>query len=245
MNDLAPEHPDASTGTPRISIVHIMLWTAISAIYVSLLRWIYAQQEWPEDIIAMQRASGIVNAIIVGAAITGTIVLIQARVIWRRTQLLSHPGHWLLVIQSFFAMLSLGVYSLFTLLLKQITSSPYQNLFVMMYGLSFLAMTVAYLLAAWRTQASRWKAVFLGICLVGALQSVTYLVWIPLSSHFVTYLRWAGFIRLAVVVWMVAIAIWEITQSQRRDWLHWLGVVTYLASVFVTFLQSLWQMLFR
>ena len=244
MNEPTFDDPEPVSPVPRLGIVHIMLWTALSATQVTVLRWIYSLQDWPEDVAVMQRASGVVNAIIVGAQLTGAIVLVHARLRGRTTRLLTQPGHWLLMIQGTFALLSICMYTLITVLLVGMNESPVSNIFMVFYGMLFLGTTLAYVIAACFTRQWRWKAAFLAIAVLAALQGATYLIAMAFSMYlYASSTMMAAYGRIAVSIWIIGLAGWDIARSERRDWLHWAGIAAYLAGIYATVFQILLQWL--
>ena len=79
MMGSAGKTPFASIRTPRLSVLHLMLWTLCSAVYLTLIRAVYLLQEMPDDYAAIQQSSSVFYGMIGGAVLTGAVVLGHAR----------------------------------------------------------------------------------------------------------------------------------------------------------------------
>jgi hypothetical protein len=217
----------AAAAAPRLSVMHLMLWTLCSAVYFALLRAIYAIQGDASlsSVETIQQTSGLMASIIAGAAITGTIALVSARV--RGTPpLLRHPGHWLLLTSAITGVVTIP---LVFLLLR--TNDANYNL---AFGVVLLFPSIAFAFAARSSPARHWRALFFAMALVALPQSMFYFgIW--LSSGNVGY---AMAVLLAIANWgnlmlataMVFVSIVELKTGPPRDWLHWTGVTAQLAS---------------
>ena len=49
---------------------------------------------------------------------------------------------------------------------------------------------------------------------------------------------------LFVLVWLLVLALSDLRRARRRDWLHWVGVGSYLLSVCTSMLWTLWMRFF-
>ena len=95
------ESPFAPVQTPRLSILHLMLWTLCSALCLALMRAIYAlQSAGPRSFVAIQDASSVMQGMIAGAVLAGSLVLLRTR-FRSGPPMLRQPGHWLLFVSAF------------------------------------------------------------------------------------------------------------------------------------------------
>jgi len=232
------ELPFASVETPRLRILHLMLWTLCSAVYLTLIRAIYALQgDMPNRYVAIQHASSVVRGIITGAVLTGAIVLVSTRV---RTgpPMLRQPGHWLLFISAILNLIQLPLLILVLLLQDFASSGTFHYL---IYGVVFLFPPIAYSVAARHSRARRWKILFVALAAV-SLTYFLYFLSVALSidgrfgygvSIFASIPTW-GSLLLAAAVLVVSLADWM--AGRRYDWLHWTGVTTHVMAASLTML---------
>jgi len=111
-------------------------------------------------------------------------------------------------------------------------SGPSNSPFLII-GLTQLIPLVAWAMAARRSEMLRWKLFFLGITASSALRILFY-VQIGLS---ISYVLWYALLssvgscgQLLLSGWVVVVSVLDLVHHQRRDWLHWTGVATYVAS---------------
>jgi len=231
------ESPFAAVQTPRLSILHLMLWTLCSAIYLTLIRAIYALQgDMPSGYAAIRDASSVIQGIITGAVFGGTIVLVSTRV-RSGPPMLRHPGHWFLFISAILDLIYLP-FAISLLLLKD--SGLIGTSYFVIYGVIFLFPPIAYVFAAHHNRARRWKVLFVGLAVVALAQCLDF-VGIGLSAvrpgswfGILSEIRSWGTLLLAGAV--LAVSVVDLVAGQRRDWLHWTGVTTHVTASSVTVL---------
>ncbi len=107
------------------------------------------------------------------------------------------------------------------------------------YGAIELGLAIGYVFALWSGWQLRWKLCFGVLAGLNALLGIYYLsgsffLRAPFSRGPLDYLIcWmlpiasGGFI--IVGIWIVIVSIVDVRGGKRLDWLHWLGVVGYLA----------------
>lgn len=221
----------AEVPTPSLCISHLMLWTLCSAIYLALVRAIYSAQGDIGMYGAVQEASGLIHSMIAGAVLTGAIILVTMRV-RGGPPMLRHPGHWLLFIAAIMSLLTLALF--FLLLFVGELENGGGNSFLLVFGVLFLFPTIAFAFAARRTRSRWWSILFIALLLLSLSRSLFYLGigvsfavgfdWISILSIITT---WGG---LALAAPLLALSILDFKIGPQRDWLHWNGVATQLAS---------------
>jgi hypothetical protein len=214
--------PFAPARTPRLSILHFMLWTFCSAAVLTLFRTIESLQgDLPEGYASVQRVSSVLSGVISGAVLAGAIVLVHTRV--RGTPpMLRHPGHWLLLVTAIVTLTQLAAYVLILLLF-----GIGDMFFLLIYGATSLFAVIAYVLAVLRNVAVRWKVCFGAIAAIDALQGIFYVgIWAfgPQLAILTAVARWG---HPFLAGWVAVVSLVDLVVGQRRDWLHWTGVTTY------------------
>ncbi len=211
---------------PRLSILHLMLWTLCSAVYLTVMRAIHSLQEVPGEYAVIQNTSSVVGGVVAGAVLMGAIVLGYSR--YRiGAPLVRHPGHWLLLISASMTLASLTVSLLF--FSSGLTS---RTTFFLVYGAIHMAEAIAYVFALRHSRPIGWRSLFGALVLLSVLQTLTYL-----ANGFDLYLfPWWGVLnsiptwgQFLVCGWVVIVSTSDLMAGQRRDWLHWTGVTTYVA----------------
>jgi hypothetical protein len=230
------EDTSASTGetavrarhTPRLSILHLMLWMLCSAVYLTLIRAVLFLQEPPDNFAAIQRTTSVFQGVITGGVLTGAMVLGHARYRFG-PPLLWHPGHWLLLVD---AALTVVWWPLFFI------SAALERLFfedgalLLFSGAVYLAQAIAYFIAIGHNKPFRWRILFGAMALLWLLRG---LVFVGFSSGHQPLVDWSMRLwaiptwgHFFVAAWTVFVSAWDLMAGQRRDWLHWTGVATYL-----------------
>jgi len=103
-----------------------------------------------------------------------------------------------------------------------------------------LTVAIAYVFAATTSEQLRWKMVFGAIAIFGVLKSLNYVGVYFQSREYTSWLsslrNYAGVLMCGCVVF---VSIADATAGVRRDWLHWIGVATFLASTCVFLLLKI------
>jgi hypothetical protein len=221
----------AAAAAPRLSVLHLMLWTLCSAVHFSLLRAIYAMQGdvGVGSVETIQQTSGLMHSVIAGAVIAGAIALVSARV-RGVSPLLRQPGHWLLFVAAIMALISLPL----VYLMLRTSGAVYSAKFFLAFGVVFLFPPIAFAFAANSSRTRHWRALFFAMLLVAMSQSSLYFgfwlssgksgFWMAVVSAIPTW----GNLMLATAMMFVSIV--ELKTGPPRDWLHWTGVTAQLAS---------------
>ena len=237
---LQGDTPFAPAQTPRLSILHLMLWTLCSAVHLTLYRAINdLQRNRPADPSGILDASKVISAIVFGAVLTGSIVLVHTRV-RSGPPMLRQPGHWLLFIRAVQSLL-------YTLLMVGMLFLQWEAIWPswgMLLSATFMtASTVGYGLAVWHQRNLRWRLLFLLLAVLSMAHAVPFLALAVgqasgsfggMSSWALSLLsmrRWAG---MSLVGAIVAVSIGELFVGLRRDWLHWTGIATAVAGTLVS-----------
>ena len=164
--------PFAPERTPRLNILHLMLWTLYSAVYLPLNRVILTlQNDLPEEHLDIQRTSSVCQGVISGAALARVIVLVHTHV-RGVTPMLRQPGRWLLFVYAALTLVVVPLLLVFQVLEMVIFFRPSS---LMIHSLAFLFLGIAYVLAVRRSAGFRWKAFFIALAVFAILRSLYYL----------------------------------------------------------------------
>lgn len=225
------ESPFAVERTPRLSILHLMLWTLCSAVYLTLIRAIYSLQgDMPSGYATIQDASSVLQGIITGAVFAGAIVLVSTRA-RIGPPMLRHPGHWFLVISALVHLIYVPVLFVSMLLMGRFGMG---RSLLWIYGLVFVIPLIAYSVAARRDRTYRWKVLFVALAVMALAQCIHLgaigFVAGRIGSWFVVLSAISSWGSLLLAGAVVAVSIVDLVAGLRRDWLHWTGVVTHVAA---------------
>lgn len=230
-----PDLPDAnvsdrvgaSRGFPRLRIAHLLLWTFCTAVFLTLERYWLSTGYMPEEYQPVRAVTGLIEAIVNGAALSGTIVLLTARVSdgppWLRA-----PGHWLMLARAFGACF-IWLPSTILSLIGDVDSD-----IVQFFDCGVLVISIGvFLLAFKQQQERRWKIFFAALFALTAVKLIANGILLVDVFHFEVFERLHLAYSLGDVVlcpWILAVALIDVKRGVRRDWLHWVGVATFALS---------------
>lgn len=232
----AVESPPPPDNSPPLSIMHLLIWTALSAAmmgYSNLVTSLQGQQprgfsEWLDSpaLLTIRTAGAVGNATTLG----GLLLLISRR--RRGIRFPVQPGEWILVMRGISSVIELG-----SGLLATIGAQYESRGFWIAYGIIVvLAQLVVYLVPAILCKDNRsWRRFFWtasAISLLAVLSAFSSAVLPRMFFHSNTFMR-IYWLLLAVGALMFLIAVGgDLRRSTKRGWVHWVGVVT-LAILFL------------
>ena len=114
--------------------------------------------------------------------------------------------------------------------------------YVMFYWVIFLVPPIAYAFAIRRNHARRWRVIFCALVVVGMAECLSYIDGVPssllgLGTGGATEFLTSGRILVSAAVLIVSIV--DLVAGERRDWLHWTGITTYVAGASVTLMWTI------
>ncbi|MBN1910484.1 MAG: hypothetical protein JW818_12140 [Pirellulales bacterium] len=205
---------------PRLSILHLLLWTAVTAVLLGGMIAV-GQATVPPITFGFHEVLVAING---AACLTGTGIILVTKC---RSSGRFHFGHFFLILQGLFW---LGIaWSIYApeVAVEHHPQDQYSK-FPWTYGVTFLIlMTGLLVLMIFLAQYPR-----IGWPLIGLLFLATCIVCIAkaYSSPF-NPVSWVPMVAVLLILTMeLGVAIWLIRASQklRADWLHWLGLATFL-----------------
>jgi hypothetical protein len=223
-----------------------MLWTLCSAACLSLLRNYYSNDSLPPQYATFLRATSVVYGVISGAILAGMLVVVYTRYRFG-PPCIQHPGHWLLLISGIVTLVYLPLYFLAE---STVRAERPIFAFVLFRIVPYLAVTCGYFWAARATRLNRWRNLFWAMTLIRLLTCLSELGGFIQVAYFS---RWAMWTLVAIPLggdlvlggWLFVVAVLDRKAGQRRDWLHWTGVATFLATVIVRAVLTIGRGLIR
>ena len=229
---------------PPIGIVHILVWTACTAVLMAVYRWFNFAGEMPGVHAIFYTVTQVPYSIIYGASLGGLILFVYRR-LFGGAPFPIQPGHWLLLFAGIICLGSMSMAALFKvasewtdIIGRGNTLMGVRMLVIQCTQAAFLAWTV------WQFRGELyWRLHFwarLAVCIVGAM------IWLPFLAYQDLYGVFAltrGLDSCSIFVWgvwLVAAAVADLAKAKRRDWLHWLGVAVSLGAVTMYLISRLW-----
>lgn len=206
---------------PRLSILHLLVWTACVAFYLGMARFIYVDlgalgEQWS----GLWGLSGIGQ----GTALAGLLLWAARR--WRRIPFPVHPGEYLVVafgVATLLHLVQLGCFPWMQLANAEGDARPVFYVTSALSVITYLVMGVIYVIAIVRIKVRRWR-VYFALAIVVAVN--TWLATIagsrlfgPVGVFMIQALRVTDVIVLLIVAGM------DLRRRVRYPWTHWLGVV--------------------
>ncbi len=220
----ATQPETALSQVPRLRISHLLLWTFCSAAYLTMQRYWMSNVELSEQYDSARAITGLIEGIVNGSTLTGTIILFLA-CLKDGPPLFKSPGHWLIVahaVNSFFLWFPSWIIGM----LGEVSSDVIQSIFC-----CILSVTVAiYLLATRQYTHFRWRLFFAAIATLTLVKLIANAMLLTNLSDFEVF-EWMhlayslGDIVLCLLLLVVATI--DKRSHVHRDWLHWLGVVAF------------------
>jgi hypothetical protein len=220
----------AAAALPRLSIVHLLMWMAATAVAFLPLSWwnpVAAQGNTPRSTTASLSLS------IQGLAAGTYLFVLAATLFWRargyRARL--EPGHWL-------ALKGTAGWVQNIALIAILYGSDRTNfdLFRILEPLRWLAGLVFFVLFVWLAirspEPARWRGTFATFALapvIGYIVGVALLFTVS-RTPMMGMAGYAGAYAVQALVLLNAV-IGDRTHGTPRHWTHWLAVVVYLISL--------------
>jgi hypothetical protein len=232
-SDASNESPFSIVQTPRLSIFHLMLWTFCTAVYLSLFRAVSEHSNAMAFAYEnLQYATIVLQGAITGAIFAGSITLIITRV-RSGPPMLRQPGHWVLFVTGCVYVVYVPVLAVMLLDINLVSNNVVT---LVVFALIMCVPPIAYAFAVRDQRILRWKALFVALVVVTTAQFLP-LVVLGLLGVGIMGASWisaitaiAPFGSLLIAAAMLVIAVVELFSGNRRDWLHWTGVLAYVAS---------------
>lgn len=208
---------DTPPAKPRLSVVHLLVWTATSAMMMAVLRVPNSRAQDFQFIDAYTIGFSIYGGIVVG----GVLMWIARRC--RQMRFPTEPGEWLLVAQgSVVSLFSIG-----TVLDRLIVDDDwaYIPMWVLIFATGLLPIIFC-------RQGRVWFVFFLLLFLIYALPLIVVLGKPGLEA--IEYFVWAQMLMIGASPLFIATGLaTDWWYGVRRGWVHWIGVAT--AIFFVLF----------
>ena len=241
--DNGTDRPDADTQPwwpvrpqpepPRLSILHLMVWTACAAVYFSFFRICQNALEplGGTSGLASQKVPWLVFGVGRATALAGLVLLVARRL--RGVPFLKHPGEKLWALAGLSAVFALVRQALLIVVLSRVSEFPgsaYALAISLTSALTTLVMLALYVWAAVASKGWHWRVYFIAAvllpvaaALLGALLAVRIrqpeAVFVPAGAAYIVN---AGILLRAGIV--------DHRRRIRYPWSHWVGVALELWS---------------
>lgn len=215
---------------PRLSIMHLLVWTACVAVYFSFMRTV--SESGRAQFFSGPGVFPVLYGLGMGTALAGLVLLVSRR--WRGFPLAKYPGEYLLLLSGVHLVFSVVMPVMEVLIIPVVTALWPFTQYVSLAG--YLALLLArapiLLLAAIRVKARRWRVFFVIAVIALAMQLFEFAFHL-LGSLFglrgVAYLpRLVGNILrhapLVATVALMVIVLMDLYERKHYPWQHWLGV---------------------
>ena len=224
----SPPAETSARRVPRLRIVHFLMWTLVTALYLTANESIRSLDKDSSKYDQIVDVTGAIGGIAIGAVSVAAAVLLQAR-LRQGPPLCSQPGHWLSLIISLSALCWLPL-----LAVCELMKNYGIALFFVFSGVVSLAQAAAYLSATICQQSRRWIWFFFlaaGARMCQAAEQLTMwtgefrigFIWLLLSLP--------QLLEITLCPWLFTALYLDRRAGLARDWVHWCGVVAYLVLV--------------
>jgi len=216
---------------PRLGIRHVMLWTLFTAGYLALFHRLGDTSAISVGWRIWIGAQLVFDAVLAGASLTAFVLLAYVRV-RSSAQLRTEPGHWLLIANAATLLLSkpmdFAVVSTFDRDVKiGVELFHWSWAYI---GLVQMVRLTVFLLAARAGGTRCWRWTF-GALAVFAVVECAYdfamfsrgRIGIGIVNALYECVSYGNAVMAFAIA---AVAVLDILHRERRDWLHWTGVVT-------------------
>jgi hypothetical protein len=243
----APVEPYVHSPQPPLSIAHLLVWTAGSAVILGVAQTYARWADFPEWFRIPYQVQEVLYSPLAGAAIC-SLYLAAYRLLTHGPAFPVQPGHWLLLVyglRTAFSWCGAGAVLVLDHFMIRVLG-PYQG---MLSVVAFCgAGAVGYGIACWRLRdRPSWRIYLLVLALLDLLVAGAWLIMLvgPLFGRdsfqqglvsLAQAVQVVGGVLLGLVLFVLAVI--ELARGIRRDWLHWLGVVlSLLVSLFNVAMQ--------
>ena len=225
---------------PRLGIIHLLAWTAASAVLMKIITWAGWLDSMPDNFPGWMRvfftAISSIHMAVIAAGVVGTCVIVRSR--YRGHDGRLQAGHWMVINMAGTSILSLVLWLPLVMLMDWLMSlSAATHSFAINYAIYLVEAVPQFLLAVlWLVAAIRmreaivWKATFGFLALRSAAAGCVNL----LSAFFPTFLPFffpslRSFSQLPIgasltLLVLSAVVLADFNRHTKRDWLHGLGV---------------------
>jgi|GEM_PF-5741046 len=228
--ELVPANPNDQG--ERISILYLMVWTACTAVILSLYRQSMTLVNDTEDTTWLQAMTGLVGAPIQGACVASLLL-----VLWRRFKggrpFPKQPGHWLLVIPGITSLVGWSLW----LVVQQFIEEDYYTyilfqrlpLLVLFSVLAVYAITKLRAEPRWRVMFIVWLAVNFVVmffsCCLGGLENGTGII--------------ESIVNMAIMLGFLIPTLLDVRDRTPRDHLHYAGIAARIGNAGMMVIQLL------
>jgi len=241
---------------PRLGISHLLIWTAVVAVYLKLFVAVEAfhgetatQLQLPQAVSILLHMSMFVYSVTHAAAIVGVFILLRAKIRGCPGRL--QPGHWFVLAGGVASLAILSSHLLLLAFMAKDDSSSVQSIVswtTSVFGVQMILQMGIYLCATWASKGSkRWQVPFALLATASLLHAfmifgirkllmpLLWWIYVSLGSFNVVdavFVVRRVFSVAAIVILLVAVVL-DLINRERRDWLHWVGIAVIFMTTLV------------
>jgi hypothetical protein len=233
---------------PRLGIIHLLAWTAITAVFFKVDAALHLLEKGPNPVStssALDRVVGFVDSTLMAAGIVGLAVLFRVRLRCRPVRFA--PGHWILIgtLMPYVSMYAVHVaHYVFTSLRH--ASADFQNKSWPALLFAFMAESAALGFLVFQTAARQirdqriWNRTIRLLLIVSGGEAILYAGVLCYQFDSLSHaVRWiVGVAHLLTALALAVVAADDVSRV-RRDWLHFLGVGLYIGFSLISLSQNL------
>lgn len=237
---------DPGVEQPRISIVHLMTWTAGCAILLTAYQALYQPSGVDEKLAIALRINTAMVSILYGTGVAGLILWVKRRV-GGGPAFPTQPGHWLLLTLGMYAVVQWIAWAGFLSfqaicrLLEWYGAMSISWYYVAQLPVHLVQLIVAVAALIGCRARWHWKAVFAAMMGAAATTILGHVIAtanqgrIGVLIQVETVLNAIGPIALFALV-ATALSV-DLIRGTSRDWLHWAGVLVNLLGFLAMWVQ--------
>jgi hypothetical protein len=213
---------------PPLSIAHLLVWTAGTAVILAVGRVYFTFTELPESFRTYFNVQQLVYSPLAGAAVSSLILLVYRR-LTSGPPFPAQPGHWLLLVHGLQTAVGWIAHLVLVTLRRSYLDMPGVLVLVAVCGVGAVASGVA----CWRLRdRGAWRlyllvSALLDLLVAGGWLFAFYAPYIGTGyMPFAPALQILGGLLLGLA--LLGLVVVELVRGVRRDWLHWVGVALSL-----------------
>jgi len=229
---------------PRLGIIHIMLWTAGSAVILAVYRALAAWDELPGQQQVFLQVRQILFSMSYGAAVGGLGVFLVRKL--RGVPYPLYPGHWILLNAGILTVLSFAAWAVIATQIDDEDFRAQHLAWNVWAGADSVIGAAVYFYPTWRLrEGTRWTLYFSAQIVI----SLVYVEIVLAEQVFDPWytLRWdlAPVFATATAILLLVAVLLDWRSQLRRDWLHWTGVTVCVAGLSLSVVSWVaWRFIF-
>jgi hypothetical protein len=227
---------DAPAALPRLSIIHLLMWTAATAVaFLPYQLWasLQAKRDSSSEYY-LSTVSTIANSVH-GIATGGHLFVVAALLFWKGRGWAStplQPGHWLAIrgatgiVVTLMAGVALYAFGQPTTAATRLLAVPYFLVYICFF-LVFLWLAIR------RNDPARWRITFLVMAIAPLVGWIPTALWAYILSP-TAYLSGPGIAAAVQALVLLTTLGGDLASRTERHWTHWIACWLYAVALMAT-----------